>query len=372
MRRVLLAAMAAALFLAPAAGAWTWPVHGPVVQPFVFDPAHPYAAGQHRGIDVGADDGAVVVAPAAGTVTFAGAVPASGKSLTITTPTGYAVTLTHLGVLSVAAGATVAEGDAVATVGASGEPEVGQPYVHVGIRVAAEDQGYLDPLALLPPVAAAPQPSEPPAAAPPMQAATPPSPVTAPAPVAPAVATPAPAAVAAASPQPAPQPETSVAPAPTGRVGGGAMTVVAGSAGRPVRSVRAMAHPPKAASGALTAPARTPRARPAVPRCHERAPRDARDEAGTVRLGGVAPCPAGGRLGRSCRPDRRRLAPCTALRGAATRSPVSTARASGCRRPPAQRAGPLAARCGRGAAPGCRRPCRGQGSAGARPYHGTS
>ena len=86
MRRALLAAVVAALSLAPAAGAWTWPVDGPVLQPFLFDPAHPYAAGQHRGIDVGAAPAPSSRAPAAGTVTFAGTVPASGTSLTIATP----------------------------------------------------------------------------------------------------------------------------------------------------------------------------------------------------------------------------------------------------------------------------------------------
>src|SRR6478609_1136096 len=103
-RRVLFAVFAAALVLAPVGGAWSWPADGPVLQPFVFDPGHPYAAGQHRGIDLGADAGAVVVAPAAGTVTFAGTVPASGKSLTITTVDGYAVTLTHLGSFSAVTG----------------------------------------------------------------------------------------------------------------------------------------------------------------------------------------------------------------------------------------------------------------------------
>jgi hypothetical protein len=150
-RRVLLAAVAAALVLAPVAGAWSWPADGPVLQPFVFDPAHPYAAGQHRGIDLGAEAGTVVVAPAPGTVTFAGTVPASGKSLTIATADGYAVTLTHLGSFSVAAGASVAEGDPVGTIGPSGEPELDQPYIHLGIRLAAAPEGYVDPLSLLPP-----------------------------------------------------------------------------------------------------------------------------------------------------------------------------------------------------------------------------
>ena len=45
------------LFLAwtPVAHAWSWPVQGPVLQGFAYDEAHPYASGQHRGIDIGAD-----------------------------------------------------------------------------------------------------------------------------------------------------------------------------------------------------------------------------------------------------------------------------------------------------------------------------
>ena len=62
----------------PAADAWTWPVQGPVVQGFSFDPAHPYAGGAHRGVDVGADAGVPVLAPAGGTVSYAGTLPTSG------------------------------------------------------------------------------------------------------------------------------------------------------------------------------------------------------------------------------------------------------------------------------------------------------
>src|ERR1700743_3357939 len=97
MRRVLLLTALVALLAAPMAQAWTWPTSGDVLQPYSFDPAHPYAGGQHRGIDLAGDPGASVLAPAAGTVTYAGTVPSSGKSLTITTADGYAVTLTHLG-----------------------------------------------------------------------------------------------------------------------------------------------------------------------------------------------------------------------------------------------------------------------------------
>jgi hypothetical protein len=135
----------------PVAHAWSWPVQGPVVQPFAYDEAHPYAAGQHRGIDIGADAaGETVLAPSDGTVSFAGTVPTSGKSVTIETADGYSVTLTHLGSILVAEGAAVAEGDPIGTIGPSGTAETDVPYVHLGIRVASDPNGYLDPLSLLP------------------------------------------------------------------------------------------------------------------------------------------------------------------------------------------------------------------------------
>src|SRR5579884_54376 len=214
MRRPLLVAAVAALLAAPVARAWTWPASGGVLEPFVFDPAQPYAAGQHRGIDVGAAAGEPVRAPAGGTVTFAGAVPGSGSTLTITTADGLAVTLTHLGSLSVAAGTAVAEGDRVATVGPSGDPEVDGPYVHLGIRIASDPQGYRDPLANLPARAAA----APPAAAPAPAPAPSPAPVSAPAAApspSPAATSPAPAPAAPATPPASAQAAASAAPPAT-------------------------------------------------------------------------------------------------------------------------------------------------------------
>jgi hypothetical protein len=141
------------LVWAPAAYAWSWPVQGPVVQPFSYDESHPYAPGQHRGVDIGADAaGETVVAPAAGTVSFAGTVPTNGKTVTIESADGYSVTLTHLGSIALTKGATVAEQDVVGTIGPSGTPEVDEPYVHLGIRITADPLGYVDPLGLLPPV----------------------------------------------------------------------------------------------------------------------------------------------------------------------------------------------------------------------------
>jgi len=207
------------LLAVPAAGAWTWPVAGPVLAPFAFDHAHPYAGGQHRGIDIGGAAGGSVVAPAAGTVTFAGSVPSSGDTVTILTGDALSVTLTHLGSVAVAKGASIGEGEAVGTVGPSGSPEQAVPYVHLGVRTAADDNGYLDPLAFLP-VAAAPRAAAPAPAPPPEPAPALPPPAGAPAAAPPPAAAPVVAAAAAPSPPAAEAPpaatveEPSVAPEP--------------------------------------------------------------------------------------------------------------------------------------------------------------
>ena len=200
MRRFLLVLLVA-LAAVPAAHAWTWPTDGQVLQPFSFDPASPYAAGQHRGVDLAGSPGDAVRAPKAGTVSFAGTVPGSGKSVTIETADGWSVTLTHLGTISVKRDAAVAEGDSIAAIGDPGGGEA--PFVQLGIRKTADPQGYVDPLEILPPRMAAP-----PTPAPEPQPA-------APAPPAPAATAPAPPAPAATAPVPVPDPPAAtVAPAP--------------------------------------------------------------------------------------------------------------------------------------------------------------
>src|SRR5215471_693781 len=119
MRRALLLAVALSLLVAGGARAWTWPAGGPVLRPFVFDPASPYAAGQRRGILVGGAAGESALAPASGTVTFAGSVPGNGLAVSIRTADGYAVTLVHLGSIAVGRGVTVSEGAVVGTIGDS-------------------------------------------------------------------------------------------------------------------------------------------------------------------------------------------------------------------------------------------------------------
>ena len=151
MQRFLLIAVAISLILVPRAAAWTWPADGDVLKPFVFDPGHPYAAGQHRGVDIAGAAGADARAPVAGAVTFAGSVPSGGKTVTIQTQDGYSVTLVHLGSISAVRGAVVAEGASIGSVGASGDAEWPEAYLHMGVRLTAEQQGYLDPLSFLPP-----------------------------------------------------------------------------------------------------------------------------------------------------------------------------------------------------------------------------
>ncbi len=148
-RLVLLPVLLATLVCAPPALAWTWPQDGPVLQPFVLG-GDPYAAGQHRGIDVAGPAGAPVRAPTAGTVSFAGTVPSGGRTVTIQTADGFAVTLLHLGSLGVVRGATVAEGASVGTLTSGGDADHAVPYVQMGVRIAADPQGYLDPLLFLP------------------------------------------------------------------------------------------------------------------------------------------------------------------------------------------------------------------------------
>lgn len=206
------------------AAAWSWPADGQVLRPFTLG-ADAYAAGQHRGIDVAGADGSPVRAPAAGTVTFAGSLPTYGRGVTIVTAGGYAVTLVHLGTVSVAKGDSVSEGATIGTIGWSGDAEHDVPSVHLGIRVASQSEGYVDPLGLLPPRAVAAVPvaspatapsSAPVAAAPPATVPAPPAPPASPAP--PTAPSP-PVTAAATSSSPAPNaqvtvPSTAPEPAP--------------------------------------------------------------------------------------------------------------------------------------------------------------
>jgi hypothetical protein len=174
------AALLAALLFAPsnarADAPWAWPVQGEVVTQFR-NGTDPYAAGQHRGIDIAAAPGAPVVAAASGTVTFAGTVGSSGLTVAQRTADGrYVLSYLHLSQVAVRAGETVAAGEALGAVGMSGTRSAEQPHLHFGVRESADRHAYVDPLRfLVPPVETprAPQPPLPvpvPAEAPPVTA----------------------------------------------------------------------------------------------------------------------------------------------------------------------------------------------------------
>ncbi|PZE73765.1 hypothetical protein DEI82_12995 [Curtobacterium sp. MCBD17_019] len=128
------------------ASAWTWPVPERVVlRPFE-PPAHDYGAG-HRGIDVRASVGTLALAPAAGTVVFAG--PVAGRGV-VTIDHGRGVRSSLDSVTpDVVVGTTVVAGTPVGRV-AVGHCPAAAPCVHLGVRV---DERYVDPLAYLAPAA---------------------------------------------------------------------------------------------------------------------------------------------------------------------------------------------------------------------------
>lgn len=123
-------------------GTWGWPVEGPVLVGFD-PPDSPYGSG-HRGIDIATPDGTPVLAPADGTVTFAG--PVGGRRfVTVDHGGGIRSTVSFVEALAVRAGDVVAGGDVLAASG-TGHASASVPHVHFGVR---EGDTYVDPLAYL-------------------------------------------------------------------------------------------------------------------------------------------------------------------------------------------------------------------------------
>lgn len=143
MSRLLIVLVTAAVLALPsgASASWAWPLHGAVTGTFRVSPAAPYAAGQRRGIDVTAPPGTTVRAACSGRVRFAGPVPRRGLAITVACGPLRATYL-RLGSLRVRAGAVVAAGHALGTLGAPGR-------LRLGARRAGRRFGYLDPLTLL-------------------------------------------------------------------------------------------------------------------------------------------------------------------------------------------------------------------------------
>lgn len=127
---------------APPAGAWAWPVTGPVIRGFD-PPTSPFGAG-HRGIDIAVPFGTTILAPESGTVSFAGRV---GGELFVTLDHGGGLSSTYswLSSADVRIRDVVAVGQPIGATGA-GHPGSAVPHLHLGVRLVAE---YQDPLAYL-------------------------------------------------------------------------------------------------------------------------------------------------------------------------------------------------------------------------------
>ena len=113
------------------------PVNGPITE--VYSPVGRY--GGHWGVDFAAKPGALVRAPTAGTVTFAGSV-AGMNSATIVPLPGVKVSTSYLLDLRVRTGARVERGDVIGLAGAAH----GVGGVHLSLRIAGR---YVDPVRFL-------------------------------------------------------------------------------------------------------------------------------------------------------------------------------------------------------------------------------
>jgi murein DD-endopeptidase MepM/ murein hydrolase activator NlpD len=148
MRRVLVLVVVIASLAVPGRAAastpWMWPVVGAIVQGY--DPPDDLYGAGHRGIDIAAPPGSVVVAPDDGVVSFAG--PVGGRLfLSIDHGGGVVSTSSFLTSLLVRKGDTVVRAQPVASTG-WGHAAATVPHLHFGVRLDGE---YVDPFAYLGP-----------------------------------------------------------------------------------------------------------------------------------------------------------------------------------------------------------------------------
>lgn len=101
----------------------------------------------HKGIDIAANIGTQVVAPADGTVRFAGSYGGFGKFVSVVHGYGIITKYAHNSELLVRAGDKVKAGDVIAKVGSSGKSRG----MHLHYEVWINDKP-LDPLGFMPPV----------------------------------------------------------------------------------------------------------------------------------------------------------------------------------------------------------------------------
>jgi lipoprotein NlpD len=118
-----------------------WPIEGPVVSTF-----GRRARGWHAGIDISAELGSPILAAAPGTVVFSGWIRAYGQIVKVQHSGGFITLYAHNTKNLVEEGEDVEAGQAIATVGRSGDAS--GPHVHFEVR---RDGKAYNPLHLLEP-----------------------------------------------------------------------------------------------------------------------------------------------------------------------------------------------------------------------------
>jgi murein DD-endopeptidase MepM/ murein hydrolase activator NlpD len=102
-------------------GGMPWPIAGPITSGYgwrihpIFDTLE-----FHTGVDIAASTGAPIDAPAAGTVIFAGSLPANGTLVILDHGNGVTTTYSHLSAYHVYVGERVQRGQVIARVGSTG------------------------------------------------------------------------------------------------------------------------------------------------------------------------------------------------------------------------------------------------------------
>ncbi len=130
-----------------------WPAHGSTSSLFGlkrFFNEEPRAP--HSGVDIAADLGALVQAPAAGVIIQTGDYFFNGQTVLIDHGQGIVSMLCHLSRTDVKVGQTVAQGDPIGLVGMTGRAT--GPHLHFGVSL---NNARVDPMLMLPPEKYIPQ-----------------------------------------------------------------------------------------------------------------------------------------------------------------------------------------------------------------------
>ena len=101
-------------------------------------------ASSHTGLDIAASTGTPIVAAASGTVTFSGYKGSYGNMIVVSHGNGVQTYYAHCHKLYLSAGATVSQGQTIASVGSTGNST--GPHLHLEVRVngvAYNPQNYL-------------------------------------------------------------------------------------------------------------------------------------------------------------------------------------------------------------------------------------